>query len=116
MILSSVQFDQMVRGFLTAGPSAEKAPQSPTQMILIMFALIAFSFYFIVLRPQKKEQDSRKQLLEQLKKGDEVVTIGGIYGTVVETEDEQNAVTLEVAKNVRIRFLRSAIANVINRS
>ena len=116
MILSPVHFEKIARAFLTAGPNAEKAPQSPTQTIILMFALIAVSFYFIVLRPQKKEQDSRKKLLEQLKKGDEVVTIGGIFGTVVETDNEQNSVTLEVAKNIRIRFLKSAIANVINKS
>ena len=84
-------------------------------MLLIMFALIALSFYIIYLRPMKKEQAARKRLLDDMKKGDNVVSIGGIHGTIVEVDKEGDTVTVEVAKNVRIKFLKSAVSTIVNK-
>jgi len=107
----------MVEGVLKAGAEAQRKPQqSPMTIYLIMFALIAFSFYFIVLIPQKKEQNARKRLLENLKKGDDIVTIGGIYGTVLDIDAKEGTVQIEVSKNVRIKLLRSAISSVVKQS
>ena len=97
---------------LTAGKAAKGQQGSPTSMLLLMFVLIAVSFYFIILRPQKKEQAQRKQLLQNMKKGDKVISIGGIHGTLVDIDEKSDTVTLEVAKNTRITFLRSAISTV----
>jgi preprotein translocase subunit YajC len=107
------ELPRVCHGILTAGNGGQK-PQDPTQFyFIIMFVLIGFSFYFIIMRPYKKEQSDRKRLLDDLKKGDKVVTIGGIHGVVVEMEEGDSAVVLEVAKNVRMKFLRSAISTIV---
>jgi len=112
--MTYARFANVVDGILMSAAGGQK--QSPMSMILLMFALIAISFYFIVLRPQKREQDTRKRLLENLKSGDSIVTIGGIYGTVVDVENKEGTVIIEVAKNVRIKILKSAISTVLNPS
>ena len=77
--------------------------------ILLMIVI----FYFILYRPQKKQQKERNELLSSLKKGQKVVTIGGIYGEIVSlTEDH---VMLQVADKVEMRFDRTAIANIANK-
>lgn len=77
--------------------------------LLIMVAVFVF-MYFFAIRPQKKEEKRRKEMLSQLKKGDSVVTSSGIIGTVATVKDE--TVTLRVGDNTRLEFLRSAISNV----
>jgi len=112
--MTYARFTNVVDGILMSAAGGQQ--QSPMSMILLMFALIAISFYFIVLRPQKREQDTKKRLLENLKSGDSIVTIGGIYGTVVDVENKEGTVIIEVAKNVRIKILKSAISTVLNPS
>ena len=75
--------------------------------------LMIVIFYFMLYRPQKKQQKERNELLSSLKKGQKVVTIGGIYGEIVSlTEDH---VMLQVADKVEMRFARTAIANIANK-
>ena len=74
--------------------------------------LMAVVFYFILYRPQKKEQKKRSEMLNSLKKGDKVVTIGGMYGVITSINDK--SVTLKVAEKVEIDFSRSAIASQQN--
>ena len=68
--------------------------------------------YFLTIRPQQKKDRERKNMLEALSKGDEVVTTGGICGRVVSLKDAD--VVLEVGKDVTIKFVRASIAYVIN--
>jgi len=76
---------------------------------LIPFIAIAFIFYFIVFRPEEKEkQKKKKELLEKLKKNDQVVTAGGIHGTVVNIKT--TTVILRVDDNVKIEVDKEAIA------
>lgn len=72
------------------------------------FILMGGIFYFMLWRPQKKEQQKRQNMLESLKKGDKIITIGGMYGTI--TNISEKRVTVEVAENVEINFVRSAIS------
>ena len=72
------------------------------------FILMGGIFYFMLWRPQKKEQQKRQNMLEYLKKGDKIITIGGMYGTI--TNISEKKVTVEVAENVEINFVRSAIS------
>lgn len=72
------------------------------------FILMGGIFYFMLWRPQKKEQQKRQNMLESLKKGDKIITIGGMYGTI--TNISEKKVTVEVAENVAINFVRSAIS------
>jgi preprotein translocase subunit YajC len=75
-------------------------------IIVIGFLLI----WLIVVRPQKKRQNQQQQMLEELHVGDEVLTAGGIYGTV--TALDENEVTVEIAPNTTVRVARRAIAGI----
>ena len=65
-------------------------------------------FYFIIYRPQKKQQQQRNELLRALKKGDKVITIGGIHGVI--TAINPNKVTIKVCEKVEITFSREAVS------
>ena len=75
--------------------------------IVVMIAI----FYFLLYRSQKKQQNRRRAMLDNLKKGDQVITIGGIYGTIVELGD--TSLKLKIADGVVIEVVRSSVnANV----
>ncbi len=83
---------------------------NPTGAVLfqVLFLVGIFAvFYFLIIRPQKKERERHRRLIESLKKGDKVVTSSGIWGTVVEIGDR--TVTLRVDANTRITFSKEAI-------
>src|SRR6266511_415226 len=80
-------------------------------MTLIPFVLIFVIMYFMVIRPQQKKSKEHQELLNKLKKNDEVMTSGGIYGKVIDLKE--TVVTLEVAPNVRIRVHRPQISAVL---
>jgi preprotein translocase subunit YajC len=77
---------------------------------LVLLAMFAF-LYFLMIRPQRAEQRRRAEILRAIKPGDEVVTTGGIYGEIVQLDEER--VMLEVDDDVRIAVARPAIANVV---
>lgn len=72
--------------------------------------LIFVIFYFLLIRPQQKRAKEHKEMLAAIKKGDKVVTSGGIYGLVEDVGD--NTVTLKIAENVRVKFGKSYIASL----
>ncbi|MCX7679228.1 MAG: preprotein translocase subunit YajC [Spirochaetes bacterium] len=71
-------------------------------------------FYFILIRPQQKEAKKRKEFLESIQKGDKVLTIGGIYGVVVNLKPEENIVVLKIAENTKIEVAKSAIQSKVS--
>lgn len=75
--------------------------------ILLIFVI----FYFLLIRPQQKKQKQHQKMVEAIKKGDRVVTSGGMYGTVVGVKE--NVVVLKIAENVKVEFTKSAISHVI---
>jgi len=75
-------------------------------MLVLMFAI----FYFLLIRPQQKRAKQHKELVSNLKSGDQIVSAGGIHGKIVSVEE--NVVTLEVATGVKIKINRSAITDV----
>jgi preprotein translocase subunit YajC len=79
---------------------------------LIMFALIIGIFYFLILRPQQKRQKDRQKMLDAVKKGDKVVTSGGLHGTVAGLDEK--SLLLQVADNVKLKFERSAVTAVVH--
>ncbi len=79
-------------------------------MTIFPFIVILVIMYFMVFRPQQKKAKEHQDMLNKLKRNDEVMTSGGIYGKVTEIKDQM--VTLEVAPNVRIRVNRPQIAAV----
>jgi preprotein translocase subunit YajC len=94
-------FAQTVPGIGGPGP----------MMTIFPFILIFVIMYFMVIRPQQKKAKEHREMLAKLKKNDEVMTSGGIYGKVIDLKD--TVVTLEVAPNVRIRVHRPQISLVI---
>lgn len=79
----------------------------PILMMVVMFGI----FYFILIRPQVRKQKEHQAMLGKLGKGDEVITSGGVAGTVTDIGD--NFVTVEISDNVRVRVQKAAIANVL---
>lgn len=76
--------------------------------IILMFA----AMYFLILAPQRKKQKQHKQMIEELKSGANVVTTGGIFGTVTNVKDDR--FVLKIADNVKIEIAKSAVASVIS--
>ena len=74
------------------------------------FILIFVLFYFLILRPQQKQSRTRADMLKSLKRGDNVITSGGIYGKIVSVADD--VMTIEIAKGVNIRISRSGVAGL----
>lgn len=78
--------------------------------ILLMIVI----FYFLLYRPQKKQQKAREELLGGLKRGQKVVTIGGIYGVI--TDIDQDIIYVEVADKVTLKMTRSSVNSVVKKN
>lgn len=79
---------------------------------ILMFAVIIGIFYFMIMRPQQKRQKERQKLLDSMKKGDKVITAGGLHGTIMGIEDK--TLLLQIADNVKVKVERSSIS-VVNK-
>ncbi len=78
---------------------------------IIIWILVFFGiFYFLAIRPQRRQKQQHAEMISMLKKGDEVVTIGGMFGTVSAIGDDW--VELEVAKRTRVRYLKRAVSSI----
>src|SRR5436305_1280480 len=80
---------------------------SSSTTLLISLALMVVVFYFLLIRPQQRRARSQRDLVEQLGVGDEIITVGGMFGTIRALDDE--SVTVEVATGTQIRMLKSAV-------
>ena len=78
------------------------------------FFLIMVIIYFLMIRPQGKKRKEKQNMLDALKKGDKVITIGGIHGTVVGIKNQGKIFVLKIDKNLNININRSAIAGLAN--
>lgn len=97
----------------SGAPGAAAGTAAGAGMISFLpLILIFLIMYFLMIRPQNKKQKETQKMLEALKKGDKVITIGGIHGTVSNVKDD--SVTIKVDDNCHIEFNRSAIASVVN--
>ncbi|MBT88414.1 MAG: preprotein translocase subunit YajC [Candidatus Marinimicrobia bacterium] len=76
------------------------------------FVLIMAVIYFLMIRPQSKRQKEKRQMLENIKKGDRVITIGGIHGSVAGIKNNGKVVVLKVDKNMNITVNKTAIAGL----
>ncbi len=85
--------------------------QSPSLLVTIVPLLLIFLvFYFFIIRPQKKREGDRKRMIEAVRKGDKIVTAGGIHGTVTQVSDTW--VIAQVDSNVKLRIEKSGLASV----
>lgn len=90
---------------------AAATPQGSMLSMFLPLALIFVIFYIFIIRPQNKKQKETQKMIDALKKGDKIVTIGGIHGTISSTKEQ--TVIVKVDENTKIEFSRSAIASVI---
>lgn len=97
----------MAMGGCPAPGGGGGAGSSP--LAFLPFILIFVLFYFLILRPQQKQSKKKDEMLKSLKRGDNVITSGGIYGKIVNISEDE-IVTLEISKGVSIRISRSGIA------
>ncbi len=90
-----------------AGPGSQQANPILSMMPLILMFVV---LYFLMIRPQQKKAKEHKQMLETLRKGDKVVTSGGICGIVANVKDD--VVAVKIADNVKVDFIKSSITQV----
>ena len=83
-----------------------------TFVFMLNIVMVIAIFYFLVIRPQRKEQERHQQMLESLAKGDEIVTAGGIVGTVIRVEERQ--VILRTAGDTKITIERSKVGRKVD--
>jgi len=95
---------------------AEGVPPTGGSLLgsFIPFIAIILIFYLLIIRPQGKKRKETEKMLGALKKGDKVVTIGGLYGTIQSVKE--TTVIMKVDDNVKLEFLRSAISSVVQPS
>ncbi len=79
---------------------------------LLPLVLVVAVFYLMIIRPQQKQQKQRQQMLDNLKKNDKVITIGGIHGTIKEIQDDM--IKLKIAENMTVNISRFGVQQVVN--
>jgi preprotein translocase subunit YajC len=100
--------------FLLLAPPPNGGGEGGNPLIAFLpFILIFVIIYFLMMRPQIKKQKEKQKMLEALKKGDNVVTMGGIHGKVVGFADENKTVIVKVDDNVKLNIDKSAV-NMVN--
>jgi preprotein translocase subunit YajC len=93
------------------GAQGGDAAQGGGMSTLIMMAVIFGIFYFLMIRPQQKKVKEHKKMVEELKKGDRIITAGGMYGTVENLSP--TTLTIKVAEGVKVKITRGSIGTVV---
>ena len=91
---------------------AQPAPAGGGLLAFAPMIFIFVIFYFLMIAPMRKKQKKTQEMLARLKKGDEVVTGGGIFGRIAALDEERGFVVLQIADSVKVKVLRSAIAGL----
>ncbi len=94
---------------------AQAGGDNPLMSMLLLMAPVLFLFWLFMIRPQQREDDRRRKMLEALKKNDKVYTVGGIVGVVhsVDLEKKEVVLKLDDSNNTKVKFLLSAIAAIV---
>jgi preprotein translocase subunit YajC len=79
---------------------------------LMPIILVMVIFYFLLIRPQQKRAKQHKAMLSELKRGDKIVTNGGLTGTIIKATDDSETIEVEIAKDVKVNVVRTMIADV----
>ena len=93
------------------GQSGGATPQGGAFGMLVPFLLIFLVMYFLMIRPQQKKAKEHQQMIQNLKKGDKIITGGGIHGRVTGTDD--TTLTVEIADKVRVKVNRGNVLGVV---
>ncbi len=99
----------------SAGGATGAAGGASQWGILIVMPLIILVFYFLVMRPQNKKQKEAKKMLESLRKGDRIVTIGGLRGTVLSVKDDAVILLVDEKTNTKLEYSKNAVSAVLKR-
>lgn len=100
---------------LMAGQTGARGETNPIALwlpIILIFAIM----YFLIFRPQAKKQKQHRMMLDALKKGDRIITAGGIYGTILSVRDKENTVVVKIDDNTKIELVKSSVAQVIEKA
>tara|TARA_B100000941_G_scaffold287774_1_gene263528 strand:- start:254 stop:556 length:303 start_codon:yes stop_codon:yes gene_type:complete len=93
---------------------AQSSSQQPSLFAsFIPLILIFIIFYFLLIRPQQKKAKEHKILLDSIKRGDQILTSGGMIGKVIKAD--ANELTVEISNNVNVRIFRSTVSDVLNK-
>ena len=84
-------------------------------MSLLPLVLVFAIFYFLLIRPQQAKMKQHRTMLENLKKGDQVVTAGGIVGKIAKIEQSDNQLLVEIAPNVQVKVIRQTVADLLTK-
>jgi preprotein translocase subunit YajC len=95
---------------MLASIAATSSQSSNPISLFAPLILMGGVFYFLLIRPQQKRARAQRALVSSIQVGDEVMTTGGIFGTISEIDDDEGTITVEIAPGTRIRMVRSAIA------
>lgn len=98
---------------LMAAANTASIQQNPITQFL-PFILVFFVFYFLIIRPQQKKAKIQRQLIENLKKGDKVVTTFGLYGTINKVFDNKDYILLDIAEKITVKIQKGQINETIN--
>ena len=79
-------------------------------LLPIVFVMVIF--YFLLIRPQQKRAKKHKEMLAGMRRGDKIVTSGGLVGTIVKVTDDSDTVDVEIAKDVKVQIVRSMVADI----
>ncbi len=111
-MLKNVIFTLALAFMLTGCPATGgEGASGSSPLAFLPFILIFILFYLLILRPQQKQNKKRNQMLKELKRGNDVITTGGVYGKILSIS-EDDVISLEVNKGITIRVSRSAVASL----
>lgn len=113
MFLLASACGSLVTFLAQCAPQGEEGGGGSPLSGLWMIALIFVIFYFLLIRPQQKKQKQHQNMLGSIKKGDRVVTSGGLYGTVIGVKD--NIIVLKIAENVKVEFAKGSISQIVSK-
>ena len=105
----------VTEAYALSGQQSQQAEGGSVLMNMLPFLLMFVVMYFLLIRPQYKKQKDQQSMIDSLNKGDNVVTNGGIHGTIVGVKEKDSILVVQVAKDVRIEVSRGAISRVTDK-
>ena len=98
------------------GQPAQEGAEAPNMLVTMFpFILMFVILYLLIIRPQQKKQKDHQRMVDELKKGDRVVTSGGVHGTITGIKEQEGVLVVQVAKEVQIEVSRGSISRVDER-
>jgi preprotein translocase subunit YajC len=94
-----------------AAVAAPQAGSNPIMGLLPIFVIFII-FYFLLIRPQKKQQKQHAEMITELKKNDEIVTTGGLFGTIVNVEKQNDVMTVRIDENTKVKIQKASVARL----